>query len=171
MGYCFEGRRLVCDGCGRAEGTTRKRKCPEGWCQAAALCPECWKGAVGAEWRAPHESCAKSHAVAEEQDARKRAILVAGGAVRVAAIATEVYGRTNGVPDPAEKCDAVLVVFRGGNGQEKCFLMAHATYDAIQLLEPATPDDYAKHGHVVATGRTWEEDYARVLRGEAVECV
>lgn len=44
MGYSYAinhktGRQcLACDVCGRAEGTTKKRRCPHNYCQATALC-------------------------------------------------------------------------------------------------------------------------------------
>ena len=41
MGYCWQGRLLVCDLCGTAGA--RKVRCPFGWCQPIAACPECRK--------------------------------------------------------------------------------------------------------------------------------
>jgi hypothetical protein len=44
MGYSYDARtrRLCCDSCGAADGTTRRRNCPAGYCPAYAMCASCW---------------------------------------------------------------------------------------------------------------------------------
>ena len=41
MGFCYDMDGLLCcDFCGQS-GQVRKIKCPYGWCQPWATCPEC----------------------------------------------------------------------------------------------------------------------------------
>jgi len=62
MGYCYEGRKLCCDNCGVAGGV-RKRKCPYGYCPAAALCNRCAKRVkANGKWAAMHANCEAGHA-------------------------------------------------------------------------------------------------------------
>lgn len=63
MGYCYsQSGSLCCDRCGKPGA--RKRQCPAGWCQPAALCRDCWndpevKQAWQTEW---HKDCPKHSA-------------------------------------------------------------------------------------------------------------
>jgi len=44
--------------------------------------------------------------------------------------------------------ERVKVAFFNQRREERCYWMSHATYDAIPLLDPATPEDFARHGTV-----------------------
>ena len=49
---------LDCGECGKSEGTTRKRHCPEDWCSFAQLCPECFrKIKTDGRWHEWHKDC------------------------------------------------------------------------------------------------------------------
>jgi hypothetical protein len=72
-------------------------------------------------------------------EAHKQAVLAAGGLVRVSASGDWKEGVPKG---------QVEVLFRGQRGGAT-YHMAPETYEAISLLEVATPDDYRAHGEVV----------------------
>ena len=78
------------------------------------------------------------------KEARERAIKADGGYIRCAALAT--------------KDDAVHVIFKGQT-EERGYYMTHAMYDAIPLLETATPADYERYGTLIPAPT--EFDYAR----------
>lgn len=132
MGYVTDSSgRLCCDHCGRAGGV-RRCKCPAGYCQGANLCPECRRNpAVKAKIRDMHANCAEASARFQDRQARTRAALDRGEAVRISALMH------------ARPADAVRVIFRDARGHESGADMTHATYDALPLLEPATLADYA----------------------------
>ena len=136
MGFCYEGRKLVCDCCG-ASGS-RKRKCPFGYCPALAVCKTCWasKFAKGA-WKADHvkHGCDKKHAAYMAKEAEKAAMLAEGKVLRCAAMGVN---------------DTVHVLFEGKDGNMVGFFMSSATYGSIPLGAHATPDDYLKFGSLTA---------------------
>lgn len=150
MGYCYQGRKLVCDSCGGV-GTTRKRPCPFGYCPARAACADCYKRqrAAGEYTKAAHAICGARDAQAKERDARQRALLAAGEAVRVAALGV----------DDEQGSPRVHVLFRRADGSTVGRYMSHETYSAIPPLAPATPAHYAAHGEVTeAPGTlTWSQ--------------
>lgn len=134
MGYSYQGGRLCCDVCGTAGA--RKVRCPAGYCQAIAQCPTCRKDpTVQARILASHKDCGRLHAEFVAKEARAAALLQAGAHLRCAAL-----GGTD--PHGGER---VHVIFRG-KADELGYYMAPEVYHAIPLLEPATPDDYRKHG-------------------------
>jgi hypothetical protein len=133
MGFCYEGRKLVCDVCSAAGA--RKRKCPFGYCSSLAVCKTCWNGpkfAKGA-WKASHKAhgCDVKHAAYVAKEAEKAAMLAEGKLLRVAAL-----GKGDGT---------VHVIFRGKDG-EVGYLMSKEAYDAFPLGAPVTPEDYATVG-------------------------
>lgn len=143
MGYCYQGKRLVCDSCGGV-GTTRKRACPFRYCPARAACATCYarQRAAGEHSKAAHASCARRSEEMRERDARHAALLAAGEAVRCSALG--VTAASGGrVSD-----ERVHVLFRRADGTTIGRYMSAATYHAIPFLEPATPADYARHGEV-----------------------
>lgn len=137
MGYSYERtstghRALCCDICGKAGGV-RKQKCPFGYCQAVAACPECRK-AKATELRHYHvtNECEKKHNEFQATEKRKTDLIASGAPVRCSALQYN---------DPS----MVHVLFRTRDGTVG-FKMTRETYHAIELGVPATPDDYRKHG-------------------------
>jgi hypothetical protein len=131
MGYCYSGGKLCCDVCG-STGNVRKIKCPFNWCQPIALCPAC-KATNKYHTKAVHISmgCDQREREFDERERRTKAILANGLPVRWSAMGTD-DGR-------------VHVIFRNKNFEVKeAYYMSKKTYDAIDLLEPATPEDYMK---------------------------
>jgi hypothetical protein len=136
MGYCYRGNRLVCDCCSGADGTVRKRRCPSGWCSSPAVCSTCWTDTTKrAEFDAHHitNRCGDKHADFAAREQRRVDLIAAGIPVRCAA--------------RSEGKDRVHVLFATKAGSIG-YYMADATYDAIPLLDIATPDDYRKIGHL-----------------------
>lgn len=134
MGYCYANGRLVCDRCSRADGTTRRHRCPAGYCQALALCPDCRAAmTVDGSWTDYHKDCAAASARFHAQENRKAALLATGAFVRCSALA-----HPTGAP--------IRVLFECRTGQTVGYDMAPEVYGAIPLLEPATPADYETHG-------------------------
>lgn len=133
MGYCYDlSHRLCCDRCGKAGGV-RKRKCPHSYCPPPALCDDCYH-AVKDELKAHHERhCKPAAAAYKVREDRRKALEAEGVPVRCSAMSHAKYG--------------VHVIFRSGKG-EVGYYMNRETYDAIPLLEVATPDDYRKHGRL-----------------------
>ncbi len=146
MGYSFDMRgRLACDICGQC-GDSRKIKCPSGWCQAVAQCKACRdSGALLTKHPDYHANCARSSAESKARREREVAILEAGGALRCSAFR---------MAD-----DRTRVIFRSKTG-EFGFDMASATYNAIPLLVPATPDDYRKHGELFSAPANFNQQEA-----------
>lgn len=132
MGYSYVGRKLCCDCCG-TKGA-RKHKCPCGYCPATSLCVACNK-AVKADgrWKKHHENCAAGHAVFQARIDKEKILLSCGAYVRCSAL---------------NAGDKVHVLFENKDGQTVGKYVSHETYDAIPLLEPVTPEDYAKIGEV-----------------------
>ena len=132
MGFCYEGKKLVCDNCGAAEGTTRKRKCPHNYCYPTALCKKCWSDpAIRAKDKAHHinNDCAGKMQASRDHAAKEVAMREAGAFIRCSAMSA--------------KDGRVHVIFRGNNSEIGKY-MAKETYDAIGLREIATPEDYEK---------------------------
>lgn len=121
MGFCYEGRKLVCDKCNKAGA--RKVRCPFNACPSIALCPECRKLHKALTSKAGHraygcERAADKYRAADEHAARLRA---EGKFLRVAAMGVDLPlkdGRT---------VHAVHVIFRGAAGAEKGFYMSPET--------------------------------------------
>jgi len=133
MGYCYQGRKLCCDACGKAGA--RKKKCPSGWCQPMAVCPECSKSRK-VELKAYHvkNECAAKSAEFHARLAHEAALLAEGKALKCSAM------------NVGEK---VHVIFKLGNGSHEGRYMSAAVYDAVPYNVPATPEEYAKHGEVL----------------------
>lgn len=132
MGYCYgvKSNKLCCDCCG-TEGA-RKRKCPCGYCPAAALCATCNKVVRGdGRWTHAHQHCQKNSDDFKARNNHEKALKDSGQFVRCSAIGVD---------------NLVHVLFENGRGEVIGKLMTHDTYDAIPLLEPATVEDYAKIG-------------------------
>lgn len=153
MGYCYDMRgRLVCDQCGDC-GATRRRKCPSGYCPAAALCPTCntqvrgeglpQKDGSRTTWKEIHKDCARRSAEYRAEEDKRRDLMAAGIPVRCSAL---------GYWDDSTR---VRVLFATGDYMDARrqqlygYDMMGATYDAIPLGTVATVDDYRKHGAVV----------------------
>ncbi len=135
MGYIYEHRtnRLCCDCCGQAGGV-RKRRCPHGYCPAAALCAKCLKLVKGdGRWNAAHVNCKAGHDAFVAREKKHHDLLNSGYYVRCSA---------TGVGD------RVHVLFENKNGDTIGKFVSHETYDQIPLGEPVTPDDYALFGLV-----------------------
>ena len=136
MGYSYDGQgRLCCDGCG-SSGGVRKFRCPFGWCQPAALCPEC-RSNKHRSWltKELHRGmgCETQAKTARQRDAEQQALLDSGNYVRTSALAHN--GR-------------VKVVFRNSASDGKAYWMEPETYHAIPLMQPATPAHFSEHGTV-----------------------
>lgn len=152
MGYSFDQRgRLACDVCGQAEGKTRKRKCPHGYCPAVAACPGCFKTIkADGRWTKAHATCAASAAEYDAREAKQAAVLNAGGFVRRSAMGFS--GDTG---------ELVRVIFSNKDRQEVGFNMAPETYRAFPLLEVLTPDDFRARGPIYEAPATFDDLYAR----------
>lgn len=135
MGYCYQDGKLCCDACG-AVGGVRKRRCPYGWCSAPAICRSCWQNGEREKCKSYHAelNCQDKSAQYAREKAEERALLNQGAWIRSAVVA-EDGGR-------------VKVWFRNKNGEELVQWMAPETYNALPLLKPYTPADYALHGEV-----------------------
>lgn len=141
MGFCYSySGKLVCDHCGAAEGTTRKRKCPSGYCYPVALCKKCWDTPeIRQKFKQYHidNKCADKHAAVMADRAREATMIESGEFLRCAAL--------NAGPG------RVHVVFRGKDS-EKGRYMASTTYASIPLDKAATIADYE-----AIEGKTLEE--------------
>ena len=140
MGYIYtKDGRLCCDFCGKSGGV-RKYKCPFGWCQSYAFCPECARKHQprGSAYRKKHRAsgCEQASARYKAEQAEREAILESGAWLRCAAVGV-VAG--------------VKVWFKTGDGGRMEALMSHATYDAISIHTPSTLEDYREHGKVTVT--------------------
>jgi hypothetical protein len=140
MGYITDSKgKLCCDICGKPKA--RKHKCPYGWCQPYAICPECWskpeikKGMT----KEAHSKCKESSDWMAEKDKKQDELMNEGKYIRSSAIdlGHEV------------KPYNVKVTFKNKEGLKKEFLMSEETYKAYDLLTPTTPDDYIRHGLLV----------------------
>lgn len=140
MGYCysFEGL-LCCDICGKT-GNVRKVKCPFGWCQSIAACPDCRKSHSHEFGKAAHQAlgCEKYSKDFDAKERLKDQLMASGQAVRCSALSSPTDS------DP----ERVHVLFRTASGACIGFFMATATYHAYPLLTPTVPDDYRKHGEL-----------------------
>lgn len=136
MGYCYDNAgRLCCDVCG-STGSTRRYRCPFGWCQAVALCPRCRASHAHILTRAHHRKhgCEQRHSEFAGQMAQRQRMLSCGLYVRCSALSH------NG---------EVKVIFQGAR-DSIAYLMAPETYHAIPLGVNAVPGDYQKHGAIRA---------------------
>jgi len=140
MGYCYEGKKLCCDVCG-CTGGVRKRKCPYGYCQSPAVCGGCWKTYRVKFHSHCDEHCRAAKALYDAERVVEQALLEEGHYVRRSAV------RDHNAPEDWEY--AVKVWFRNKDGIEEVYRMEGNTYCAVDLVQPATPSDFAKHGRIV----------------------
>lgn len=141
MGFCYEGRKLVCDNCSTAGA--RKHKCPFGYCSSCALCKECVKTVkASGKWKEIHKNCKANHEAFAAKEAEKVAIVEAGGFLRVAAMGT--------------KDGKVRVLFRGKTG-DVGYTVEKTTYDAFPLGANVTPEDFAKVGELTPAPATFDD--------------
>lgn len=140
MGYIHtvDGK-LCCDICGKP--VARKHKCPYGWCQPYAICPDCWKKPEVKKGmsKEAHSNCKTNSEWSAEKDRKEKELKEANHYVRCSAI--EV--------DYMTKPYNIKVTFKNKNGQTKEFFMSKETYAAFPLLEPTTPTDYILTGGIV----------------------
>lgn len=142
MGYIYtQDKKLCCDICGKP--VARKRKCPFGWCQAYAICPDCWKKpeVKKAMSKEAHATCKTSSDEYTAREQQKMYLYSKGEFVRCSAITRDDIERFN-----------VEVTFRNGDYagcQHKKVLMEKETYHSIPLLVVATIEDYEKKGLVI----------------------
>jgi hypothetical protein len=135
MGFCYQGKKLVCDICGHAGA--RKMKCPVGWCQAYACCPsaEC-KAKLAKHRREVCQVKCREHSARFKAEREQEAKLLADGqAVRCAAMSQ---------PD-----GSVLVLFRYADGSSVGKFMAPEVYHKHPMAVPRVIADYAAHGPLV----------------------
>lgn len=141
MGYCYtQSGNLCCDSCGDS-GNVRKCACPYGYCPPMALCPTCKVKHAAEMSREAHQArgCERYGLEMQARDAHKRQLLASGKLVRCAAL-----GVGNG---------RVHVLFQGVGNAMLGFIVSQATYNAIPILEPATPEDFAKFGELEPAGQ------------------
>lgn len=162
MGYSYgyqNGRQTrACDKCGRLGGT-RLHKCPAGYCRPHSLCAPCAAEAKrsGGQWAEVHAGCFGNRAAMAKRETEIEAMRAAGEPVRCAAM-----GYFDG-------SDRVRVLFAFDAMQERCvgYDMDTATYRALPLLEPATPDTFraiaygSGHGPLTDAPSTFDDMYAR----------
>jgi hypothetical protein len=155
MGYCYEGRKLVCDACSTAGAI--KVRCPFNWCQPTALCRACRAGKCkGFGSKNPvtvakfHPTCEAASRHFKAQQDRAAALLAEGKAVRCSAL-------------NADGGSKVHVLFKKADGTCIGRYMSPAAYGSIPILEPATPEDYEALGGILTEapddfyGRTTKE--------------
>lgn len=136
MGYTYEknyqtGRwSLCCQICGKAGGV-RKHRCPYEYCPSLALCTGCAK--THKPRSENHQRCKTADAEFQKEKRLREALLNNGYYVRTAAVGD------NGV---------VKVWFKNGEGAERQYHMAKETYRSIELITPATIEDYMEHGEL-----------------------
>ena len=156
MGYSYTMSGLLCcDNCG-ASGGVRKRRCPFGYCPAAALCVACNRAYP--QTRDVHrvQGCEEGHRQFVARERYVAELLAKGQAVRCSALG-QPHGR-------------VHVLFRRADGTTEGRYMASDTYDAIRIGEVATPADFAAFGPVEAappdfgSGRTSKQVTLRRAR-------
>ena len=135
MGFCYQGRLLVCDICG-AVGGVRKIKCPAGYCQSVAQCPECRRTKrLKREHPDYHKDCAARHAEFGAKMAKREALIEAGVSVRCSALS---------VSDTK-----VHVLFQTNKeGATIGYYMTPEVYASIPLLESVSPEDYRAFGEL-----------------------
>lgn len=137
MGYSYCGRKLCCDMCGQPGA--RKYKCPFGYCQAIALCPECAKSEKGKKARSKdyhrETGCEKAAIEFLAVMNKEKVLLAQGKAVRCAALGSD-HG-------------AVHVLFKKADGTCVGYYMSKQAYDSIPLGTPATPEDYTALGRLL----------------------
>lgn len=148
MGYSttyHNGRQVyVCDGCGAGRGTTRKRRCPFGYCPPSYFCPDCMKkpgrnaGSVMSRKNHRAGGCETGHAKYAAQAAVTATRLAAGESLRVSAIGLSLEGRYT-----------IHVLFANGKRETIGYYMTATVYDSIPLGVDAAPDDYRKHGELL----------------------
>jgi len=145
MGYVYEkdiktGRSILCcDNCGKSGGV-KKFKCPFGWCQARALCPECTKELKpkSKEYRAKHRAkgCETAEKRFQDEKELRASLLASGKWIRKAAVGVD---------------EGVKVWFSRQDGSELEAIMSRETYRSIPLITPATLEDYRSNGEVEVT--------------------
>lgn len=135
MGYSYCDGKLCCDVCSRSGGV-RKYRCPFGYCQATALCPDCKERHPEYLSKELHRKngCEKNSQEFDQQEKEKADLLAQGKYVRCSAL----------WHPPADK---VKVIFHGQTG-DKAYFMTQATYRAIPLGVNATIEDYQAKGEI-----------------------
>ena len=133
--YSMDGK-LCCDYCGSTGA--RKYKCPHGWCPSWAACPECRKAHAKDFAKEGHAKCKIRHEeyMAEEQE--RKAIIDGGGAVRTCALS---HG------------EKTKVIFQR-SADRIAYYMDRKTYNAIPVMQIATPDDYRQFGPITQAADT-----------------
>lgn len=133
MGYSTDIKgRLVCDSCGEADGTVRRRNCPQGWCQPDCICSTCWsdpdKRNDWKQWHIDHDCAGASRLFNVKKDT-EAALLAAGKWIRKAAV---------NVGD-----GKVKVTFHGNPEPHVIhIIMPSETYASVPIMQPATKEDY-----------------------------
>jgi hypothetical protein len=134
MGFCYEGKKLVCDICS-AVGGVRKIKCPSGYCQAVAQCPECRKTKrLKREHPDYHQYCAARSAAYKAEQEYRAAVIESGQPVRCSALSVGE--------------NKVHVLFQTKGGGTLGYYMTSETYNALPMLRTYTPSDYRKFGEL-----------------------
>lgn len=145
MGYCYDKNgNLICDFCGSSK-SVKKVRCPFGYCPPDAVCPDCKSKHENLFSKEYHRNkgCERLSKAHDEREAQRNAILESGGVVRCSAMGTDD--------------GAVHVLFSDKNYDCVGFFMSSATYNSIELLVVATPDDFRKYGELIpAPSSFWE---------------
>ena len=136
MGYCWQGKKLVCDICGHAGA--RKYRCPFGYCSPAAACSKCRKEHTKKFGKAAHRAhgCEENHNRFMAERALEQSLLDSGFALRCS---VKQAGP-----------DRVHVLFRKKDNSTIGFYMKDATYASYPLGVPVTPEMYKdKQGYLL----------------------
>ncbi len=136
MGFCYEGRKLVCDHCSKVGGV-RKRHCTYRHCPAVALCALCWKVKRVGDRKYHEENCKAKHEAYMRREAEARDLLARGELLCVSAIG--LFDGTN----------RVRVTFQTNGMGYRHFIMAMETYHAFPALANSTLRDYQRIGECV----------------------
>ena len=136
MGYCYQGKKLCCDICGRAGA--RKYSCPFGSCSPCAACAECRKEHKDKFTKVYHRQrgCEASHLAFVAHGLQRLSMLNDGKALRCSAL----------------NCDTgrVHVLFERLDGSTEGWYMNTEVYRSIDLGINVTPDNYRVFGELIS---------------------
>jgi hypothetical protein len=139
MGFCYEGRKLCCDVCGKAGA--RKMKCPFNNCPATAVCSDCRKTRAERFTKAAHikMGCDTAHNAYMAELKQVADLKTAGKFVRCSAlgVSLKLYEGTSAVHVLFSNLDSTIGYY-----------MPVGTYQAVKS-HAAVVEDYEKVGPLI----------------------
>lgn len=144
MGYCYQGRMLVCDFCGHVGGV-KKIRCTYGYCQSPAMCPNCRQKEMKGFRANCKIHCKKGHLEFMARQLQETTLLDAGNWVRCSASSVDVENKS-----------MIHVLFKNKNGENKGYYMSKEVYDSFDLLAIVTPEMYMTKGELLSAPNSYE---------------